>query len=379
MRSSSGRDLNGATASPIPQPLALAVAAVACVFLLGASAAQAKHPRYTPPHGRIFHGVSDTGFAKDFRVFNRRAGAHSALLESFGRWDGEHFLGGLHRWRKTHTRGVFSLSTAPGGEPELISPGRIARGRGDDYILELNRLIARSGQVVYIRLFPEMNGYWNPYSAFNADGSSRGRSHSTSAFRRAWRRIVLIVRGGSRAAINRKLKRQGMPRIYRAHSNHDPAYQRRGVPRALPRPKVAFMWVPQTIGSPDVAGNRPGRYWPGGRFVDWIGADIYSKFATPGIWTALKRFYSHWRHPHRNHWPFVVGEYSPWDNDYRGTFTRRLFRWALHHRRVRALIYYRGTSPNNAFDINRWPRARDVIRAMLNRPRFAEYAPETRR
>jgi hypothetical protein len=357
----------------------LAALAATSLLLLGlAATAQAKHARYVPPHGRIFHGVSDTGFAKDFRVFNRRVGAHSALLHSFGRWDGEHVLGGLHRWRTTHTRGVLSISTAPGGEPELISPRRIARGFGDDYILELNRLIANSGQVVYIRLFGEMNGYWNPYCAFNSDGSSRGPSHSTSAFRDAWRRVVLIVRGGNRAAINRKLAKQGMPWIYRAKSNHDPVYAHRDVPAALPKPKVAFMWVPQTIGSPNIAGNTPGSYWPGGRFVDWIGADIYSKFATPGIWSAFKDFYRHWRNPHRHHWPFVVAEYSPWDNDYSGKFTRRLFRWALHHRRVRALIYYRSTSPNNEFDINHWLRARAVIRGMLDRQRFAQYARGTR-
>lgn len=370
-------DLKDAIAPPIHQTLTILGAAIACVFLLGATPAQARHARYTPPHGHIWHGVSDTGFAKDFRVFDRRVGAHSALLHSFGHWGGEHVLGGLHRWQRTHTRGVLSISTAPGGEPELISPRSIARGYGDDYILELNRLIARSGQVVYIRLFGEMNGHWNPYCAFNADGSSRGPSHSTRAFRKAWRRVVLVVRGGNRGAINRKLRKQGMPRIYRADSNDDPVYDRRDVPTALPRPKVAFMWVPQTIGSPNVAGNTPGSYWPGGRFVDWIGADIYAKFATPGIWSAFKSFYSHWRNPQRHHWPFVVGEYAPWDNDYDGSFTRRLFRWALHHRRVRALMYYRSTSPNNVFDINHWPRAREVIRGMLNRPRFAEYAPGT--
>jgi hypothetical protein len=358
----------------------LAVLAVTSLLLLALAApARANHPRYIPPHGRIFHGVTDTGLAKDYRRFNRRVGAHSALLESFGRWDGEHVLGGLHRWRTTQTRGVLSISTAPGGEPELISPRRIARGFGDDYILELNRLIARSGQVVYLRLFPEMNGDWNPYCAFNSNGSSRGASHSTRAFRDAWRRVALIVRGGSRAVINRRLRKQGMPRIYRAKSNHDAVYAHRNVLQTLERPRVAFMWVPQTIGSPNVQGNAPGDYWPGGRYVDWIGADIYSKFASPGVWSAFRRFYSHWRSPHRHHWPFVVGEYSPWDNDYRGAFTRRLFNWALHHRRVRALVYYRSVVPNNPFDINHWPRAGAVIRSKLNHRRFDPYAPGTRR
>jgi hypothetical protein len=355
-----------------------AVAAICAIFVAAPGAAEGHRSPYRPPHGRIFHGVTDTARAKDFRAFNRRVGAHNALLESFGRWDGEHLLGGLHRWRITHTRGVLSLSTAPGGEPEVISPRRIARGFGDRYILELNRLVARSGQVLYIRLFPEMNGHWNPYCAFNADGSSRGPSHSTQAFRKAWRRIVLIVRGGRRARINRKLTQLGMPRIYRAASNRDPVYERRGTPRELGRPRVAFMWVPQTIGSPNIRGNTPGRYWPGNRYVDWIGADIYSKFATPGVWSAFRHFYRTWRNPGKHHWPFVVGEYSPWDNDYSGAFTRRLLNWALAHRRVRALVYYRSVTANNEFDINHWPRARAVLRHKLNKPRFMEFAPGTR-
>src|SRR3954454_6118471 len=332
---------------------------------------------FVPPHHRIFHGVTDTGSVRDFRVFNHRVGAHSALLESFGRWNGQHLVAGLHRWRGTHTRGVLSLSTSPGGQPELISPRQIAQGFGDRYILRLGRTIARSRQVVYVRLFPEMNGYWNPYSAFNADGSSRGATHSTHAFRDAWRRIVTIVRGGDRRSINRRLVKLGMPRIYRASSSHDPIYRQRNVHRVLAKPRVAFMWVPQTIGSPAVGGNKPGRYWPGGGYVDWIGADIYSKFASPGIWSSFKRFYSHWRS--RHHWPFVVGEYSPWDNDYHGAFTRRLFNWALHHRRVRALVYYRSVTANNPFDINHWPHAQTVLRHKLNNRRFDPYAPGTRR
>lgn len=358
-----------------------AIAAALCLTLIVPAATQAEtRPQpFVPPHHRIFHGVTDTGRVRDFRVFNHRVGAHNALLMSFGRWGGHHLGAGLHRWRVTHTRGVLSLSTAPGGQPELISPRQIARGLGDRYILRLGRTIAHSGQVVYLRLLPEMNGYWNPYCAFNADGSARGPGHSTEAFRDAWRRVVTIVRGGNRRVVNRKLVELGMPRIYRASSNHDPVYARQRVPNDLPRPKVAFMWVPQTIGSPPFRANAPGRYWPGGRYVDWIGADIYSKFATPSIWSAFRRFYSRWGNPERHHWPFVVGEYSPWDNDYRGTFTRRLLDFALDHRRVKALVYYRSVSAGNPFDINHWPAARAVIERRLGRHRFAQYAPGTRR
>jgi hypothetical protein len=347
-----------------------ATGTIAVLALLVASSAHARS--FRPPHHRIFHGVSDTGHVADYRTFKHRVRAHSALLEDFYHWDTPLTTGALDRWDATDTRGVLSLSTAPGGQPEMISPRKIAKGHGDDYILRLNQSIAASRQVVYLRLFPEMNGNWNPYSAYNSDGSYRGPSHSTHSFRKAWRRVVIIVRGGKRRAINRALVDHGMPRMYRASTNHGRVYARKDVPHVLPRPKVAFMWVPQTTGSPNVPGNQPSDYWPGARYVDWVGIDIYSAYASAAI-PAMKSFYRRW---HR--WPFVVGEYSPWDNDQSGRFTRRLFRWAERSRRVRALIYYRSVSPGNAFDISHWPKARSVIRHHLNKRRWDPYARGTR-
>ena len=72
--------------------------------------------------------------------------------------------------------------------------------------------------------------------------------------------------------------------------------------------------------------------------------------------------------------PFLVGEYSPWDNDTSGRFTRRLFHWAEGHHRTRMLIYYRSVHAGSAYDVNHWPRARRVIRHELNKRRFAPYA-----
>ena len=90
--------------------------------------------------------------------------------------------------------------------------------------------IAETGQTVYIRLMAEMNGHWNAYSAFNADGSARRHGHSAHWFKLAWRRFTLIIRGGSRDKINRKLVRMGLPRILQAKSAGRP-----GLRRAAPR------------------------------------------------------------------------------------------------------------------------------------------------
>src|SRR5438552_17448466 len=111
-------------------PRRVGAATLVAIALLAPASAWAG--RFTPPHHRIFHGVSDTGKVRDFRVFNRRVGAHSALLQDFYRWGSPLATGALGRWAKTKTRGVLSLSTAPGGKPERISPLQIAHGRGDD-------------------------------------------------------------------------------------------------------------------------------------------------------------------------------------------------------------------------------------------------------
>jgi hypothetical protein len=347
-----------------------AIAAVAAALAL-ASAASAKP--WVPRDGHLYHGISDTGNVHDFQVFRKRVGAHPALLQEFFHWDVSLTVSGaVHRWHRTDTLGVVSLTTAlpATGRPD-ISPEAIAKGRADHYLLRINEVLGHERHPSYIRLMPEMNGHWNPYCAFNADGSRRGPRYRTADFKHAWRRFVLIVRGGKRSEVNKRLRRQHLPRIHRADGNHDPVYQHHDVPSKLPRPRVAFMWVPQTFGSPNISGNQPGDYWPGTRFVDWVGADIFSKFAS--AFDDLQAFYRRY-----DGHPFVVGEYSPWDADPGGSFTDRLLDWGESHGRVRALIYYRSTSANNEFDINHYDAARQVLRSHLNHGRWRSYGPNTR-
>lgn len=336
-------------------------------------AAPATGKPYVPRNGQLYHGVSDTGHAKDFRSFRGQVKAHPAVLQEFFHWDVS--LTGskaTNRWRKTNTLGVVSMSTKlpANGRPD-ISPQAIAKGRGDHYLLRLNEITGNLNRPTYMRLMPEMNGHWNPYSAFNANGSRRGSRYETSDFKRAWRRTVLIVQGGSRSRVNKKLQRNHLPRIFRAHSNHAHVYQQQDVPRMLEHPKIAFMWVPQTFGSPNVPGNQPQDYWPGDRFVDWVGADIFSKFQT--AFDDLQAFYRRYDNN-----PFVIGEYSPWDGDPGGGFTRKLLTWAEHHGRVRMLIYYRSVTADNEYAINRYPAAKSVLRHRLNGGRWDAFAPHTK-
>ena len=346
--------------------------AVLAAGVLAVCATPAAARSFAPAKGHAYHGVSDTGQVKDFERFADQVGAHPALLQEFFHWDVPlKSSGAFHRWTATDTRGVLSLSTAPGGGEETVSPRQIARGRGDSYILRLNEAIARFEQTVYIRLMPEMNGYWNPYSAYEANGSLRGHGHGTNWFRKAWRRFAIIIRGGPRRRINRRLRRQGMPRILRARSQNGPIYEQAEVGQTLERPRVALMWVPQTFGSPNVAGNRPSAYWPGGRYVDWVGFDIYAKHAS--AFDEGKRFYHRYRRK-----PFVIGEYSPWDNDQDGSFVRSLFSWAKQHKRVKMLLYYRSVSPDNPHNLQFYSGAQDSLRSILSKRRYRQYAPRAR-
>lgn len=345
----------------------------ALVLLCAAAAEDAGASRtFTPPHNKIWHGVSDTGRISDFRHFNRQVRDHNALNEVFFHWGVPLTTGALDRWEKTDSRGIVSLSTAPGGGSEIVTPRQISRGRSDHYPLRLRQSIRSSGQVVYLRPFGEMNLHINPYSAFNADGSPRA-GHSTHAFKLAWKRLVLIVRGGKRNRINNKLRDLGMPRIYRAKRNDSPIYDRLDVQKVLDPPKVAFMWTPLTRGSPNVPGNGPNDYFPGRKYVDWVGTDVYAKFANSTLWRNLNRFFNH-----KRGYPFILGEYGAWDNDFDGAFTRRIHEWARKRNRVRALVYFRSVDRENIFNLQHYPGAKRSLRDILNRDRYASYAPGTR-
>lgn len=334
------------------------LAALAALLVLPATALGGE--RYAPPGKGIYTGVSDTGSKQDYFDFTEAVGTHVAVLQGFelwGRWPEET----RQRWNRTETRGMLSISTAPCYEcEEVISPRSIRRGGGDGYLLRMNAHLAEWDRPTYIRLLPEMNGHWNPYAAFNEDGSRRGSSHSTAQFRKAWRRSVLIIRGGATKRINRRLRRSGMPPI-RSSSR---------VPRRIPRTKTSFLWVPQTAGSPNLRANRPQAYWPGARYVDWVGADIYGKFPN---FAGLNDFYRDFRRK-----PFLIGEWSPWDVD-DPAFVRRLHRWVESHRRAKMMVYYQGFGPGNPFEIQHYPASERALRRQLRDPRYLARAPDTRR
>ncbi len=149
-----------------------------------------------------------------------------------------------------------------------------------------------------------------------------------------------------------------------------PLHRTRGqTPRKLPAAPVSIVWSPLPAGSPRVAGNFPGDYWPGRRFVDWVGTDLYSAYP---VWHQLNRFFGQRRYaacPSRS-------PSGPWRRR-RPRFARRIFAWAKRRPRVRMLIYYRGFGEDgNPYRLGLYPRTASVIRRQLRRKRFPAFAPQ---
>jgi hypothetical protein len=329
----------------------LAVAALLALAAVPAASAQASP--YLPPAGKVFAGTSgsitEPGVVPSF---DSRTGKHAPVVQTFVSW-GYTATRWLRKARAERARAMVHITTQGGNGREAITPHGIATGHGDAPIVSLTRTFGQSGQVIYVRLMAEMNGSWNPYSAYGP--GYKGGAHSTKNFRQAWRRIVLIMRGGPVDQINAKLHALHMPSV-------------RGASGVLPQPKIAFLWVPEVWGDPNVPGNSARAYWPGAKYVDWVGTDFYSKFPN---YRGLNAFYNEFRGK-----PFVFGEWAMWGSD-NPSFVRGLFSWIRSHKRVRMVMYNQGSHPSQSpLALAHYPRSAAALRNELRSPLFAPVAPE---
>ncbi|HKP20423.1 MAG TPA: hypothetical protein VJT68_02840 [Thermoleophilaceae bacterium] len=329
--------------------LAVAMAALAAIPA-GASAAA-----YKAPHGKVLWGGQGGYDASDIRNFATQSGKHPAVYNFFISWNSSdsalHWLSFRFAYARAEKSAVM-LSVSP--EEIRLTPRDIAQGDGDAFLIGLNRLIADSGVVTYLRPLSEMNNGNNPYSPYDLMGRSRGKAYSVRQFIRAWRRIALIVRGGPYALINRKLRRLGLPPVRTAED--------------LPRAAVALMWVPLSFGNPEIAKNHPRFFWPGARYVDWVGTTWYSLYRAS---SAMDRFY---RYPLWRRKPFAFAEWGIWGQD-RPDFVRQFFKFLRSHRRALMAVYYQSALLKPEFRLSTHPMARAALRQALRWRRMTGVAP----
>jgi beta-mannanase len=130
---------------------------------------------------------------------------------------------------------------------------------------------------------------------------------------------------------------------------------------------VAFVWVPQTAGTPDTPANSAQAYYPGDAYVDWVGTDFSGLYPN---FSGLRRFYS--EHPGK---PFAFGEWALWNGD-NASWVDQLFSFIASDRRVRMALYNQGERANGPFRLSNYPNSRRDINRLLASPRFLAYAPE---
>jgi hypothetical protein len=314
---------------PMRRSLALLLLAAALALAVS-SAASAQRP--------VLLGVLG-----DAARFQQLTGQQSRVVHRIVGWDQGHTWGSRFP-ALFGTMGeipLLGLKTSRNGA-EAISPRGIAQGQGDAYLVALNKALAEWGRPAYVRPFGEMNGHWNVYCAFNRDGTARGPTHATAVFRRAFARVYLIVHGGPR--VNAELRRLGLPPVAAELAEN-------------PKPRVKVIWNPQGYGSPDIPPNSAAAYYPGNRYVDVVGNDLYNQ-AGKAEWAANERLYA--AHPSK---PYAIVEWANWGFADPG-FVRKMAEFVRTHRRVELVAYY-NDARGSTWDIARQAGSRSAYRSAI--------------
>ena len=282
------------------------------------------------------------GVAGKAERFQRQTGQVSTVRHIFLGWEqgrswgsplGE-LLAGLRPVPMIH------IGTDRGRErSEAITPAGIAAGRGDGYLIALNRAVASFGSPVYVRFLAEMNNPKNHYAPVAPNGRSRGATHSPATYRRAFRRAYLILHGGD---VDARLRALGQ----------------RPVGRALPLNPVSqltVIWNP--IAGMDSGSRTPAQaFYPGDRFLDMVANDMYA--SSPGVASYAANEALYRAHPGK---PYALSEWGLSIDD--PSFVRRICAFVKSHRRTKLAAYYAmGRSP---YELGDKPRARAAYRACM--------------
>ncbi len=235
---------------------------------------------------------------------------------------------------------MLSLTTnRAGGSGEQLTPLQVANGAGDAYLVALNAAVHAWGKSIYIQPFSEMNQYDSLYGAYDANGSAKNAAHSTSAYRKAFARVSLIVHG---TATPGALKALGLPPV-------------KG--RLFPNTLVKVVWSPLPGGTPDIPKNNFKEYYPGDRYVDVVGLDLFdAKFHVP--WDDVEDLYRL-----RANKPFAITAVGIWSID-DPAFVTKLAGWVRSHGRAMMLVYYSG-KPGSIFDLAKKPKSLAAYRKLI--------------
>jgi hypothetical protein len=189
----------------------------------------------------------------------------------------------------------------------------------------------------------EMNGYWNVYCAFTKEGRPKP-GHSTADFKKAFARIYLIVHGGPADEVNAKLSRLGEPPVS-------------GDLAENPAPTTKVIWNPQGYGAPDIPGNSAQAYYPGDKYVDVVGDDLYDQ-AGKAEWEANEALYK--AHPGK---PYAIPEWGLWGID-DPAYVLKMAAFIKTHPRLELVSYF-NSGRGSIFDLGSKPRSLAAFRRAI--------------
>jgi len=227
---------------------------------------------------------------------------------------------------------------------EAVTPAGIAAGKGDGYLVALNAAVSTYGSQIYIRPMGEMNGYWNDYCAYTQSGRPKP-GHTTRDFKKAFARIYLIVHGGTAAVLDAKLRRLGEPPLAGGDLPENRA------------PLVQVIWNPQGYGAPDIPGNSAQAYYPGDKYVDVVGNDLYDQ-AGKAEWDANERLYK--AHPRK---PYAIPEWGLWGID-DPAYVLKMATFIKTHPRLELIAYF-DSKRGSIFDLGSKPRSLAAFRRTI--------------
>jgi hypothetical protein len=153
------------------------------------------------------------------------------------------------------------------------------------------------------------------------------------------------VHGGAAAEIDPQLKALGLPPLGGGDLPENPA------------PTTQVVWNPQGFGDPDIPGNSAQAYYPGDRYVDLVGDDLYDIHGK-AEWAAADALYK--AHPHK---PFSFPEWGLWGLD-DPAFVKKMGAFVRTHTRTVMLAYYESV-PGSIFDLQTKPKSRAAYRRYI--------------
>lgn len=149
-----------------------------------------------------------------------------------------------------YAQGRMAMVTLQSWVPEdgtgTVLTLRLLNGDFDAYLRQYARDAARFGRPFFFRFDNEMNGDWDPWCALHY-------GQDTDLYKEAWRRVYDI-------------------------------FQAEGATNAI------FVWNPLDTSYPDFAWNNAHLYYPGDKYVDWVGLTGYNS-GDAFSWGRWRSFY----------------------------------------------------------------------------------------